>query len=259
MVQSRQYSDAVLANMQSLYGKGFLSPGGAAEVFDIVDGVPIAGREVLDLGCGVGGASLVLAGQLGAARVLGLDVEPASLARAASLVDEAGLAGRVAFELATPGPLPLPDAAFDVVFTKDVVCHLPDKPALFAEAYRVLRPGGVFACADWMRGAAPSADFEDWAARLAASGLVFHWEALEAYRAGLSGAGFAPIEARDHSAWSERDGRRQLAQSERDAAALRRALGDDGYRGRVALTRARVGALADGGLRHVHIRAYRPA
>jgi phosphoethanolamine N-methyltransferase len=265
MVQSRQYSDAVLASMQSLYGKGFLSPGGAAEVFDIVDGLPLEGREVLDLGCGIGGASLVLAGELGAARVLGVDVEPASLERAAALVDEADLADRVSLQLVAPGPLPLPDAAFDAIFTKDVFCHVPDKPAVLAEAYRVLRPGGVLACGDWVKGrdGADGGDrptaFDDWNARLAQSGLVFHFEPLAVYQAGLTAAGFTPVEVRDHSAWSERDGRRQLAQSEADAAALRKTLGEEGYQGRVALTRARIEALADGSLRHAHIQAFRPA
>ena len=250
--------------MQSLYGKGFLSPGGAAEVFDIVEGLTIAGREVLDLGCGIGGATVVLAAELGAARVLGVDVEPEVLEQAASLVEEVGVTDRVALELMEPGPLPSPDGAFDAIFTKDVICHVPDKPALFAEAYRVLRPGGVMACGDWVKGeevperrdCEPA--YEDWTARLAESGLVFHFDPLSVYEAGLKAAGFTTLEVRDHSAWSERNGRRQLAQSEREAAELRRSLGEEGYRQRVALTRSRVEALAGGSLRHVHIQAFRP-
>jgi phosphoethanolamine N-methyltransferase len=87
---------------------------------DIVEGLSIEGREVLDLGCGIGGASAVLAGELGAARVLGIDVEPDSVHQAASLIEDAGLAERVSLELVAPGPLPLPDRAFDAIFTKDV-------------------------------------------------------------------------------------------------------------------------------------------
>ena len=63
---------------------------------------------------------------------------------------------------------------------------------------------------------------------------------------------------RDHSAWSEEDGRRQLAQSEGEAAELRQSLGEEGYRNRVALTRSRIAALAGGSLRHIHIQAFRP-
>ena len=264
MAQSRQYSDAVLSSMQSLYGKGFLSPGGAVEVFDIMAGLSISGRDVLDLGCGIGGAAVLLAAELGAGRVVGIDVEPDSLRRAAGLVDAAGLADRISLELVKPGPLPLPDGAVDAIFTKDVICHVPDKPALFAEAYRILRPGGVLACGDWVEGEAASEPrdgqpaYDDWTARLAASGLVFHFDPLSVYEAGLKAAGFGTVEVRDHSAWSEEDGRRQLAQSEREADELRLTLGDDGYRNRVALTRSRVEALAGGSLRHVHIQAFRP-
>ena len=265
MTDQRQYSEAVLASMQSLYGTGFLSPGGAAEVFDIVAGLALEGREVLDLGCGIGGASLVLAGELGAGRVLGIDVEADSIARAADLVEEAGLGERVSVQQVEPGPLPLPDRSFDAIFTKDVFCHLPDKAALLAEAYRVLRPGGVFACGDWVEGddspeiRASRPAYEDWAQRLAASGLVFHFDPLAVYQAGLTAAGFGRVEIRDHSAWSEEDGRRQLAQSESEADAIRQSLGEEGYQNRVALTRSRIAALAGGSLRHVHIQAFRPA
>ena len=51
---------------------------------------------------------------------------------------------------APPGPLPFADASFDIVFSKDALLHVPDKDALFAEIFRVLKPGGVFAASDWM-------------------------------------------------------------------------------------------------------------
>ena len=58
MPHTRQYSDTTLDEMQLLYGEGYLSPGGAEEVDAILDGVPVRGRRVLDLGCGVGGAAI---------------------------------------------------------------------------------------------------------------------------------------------------------------------------------------------------------
>lgn len=262
MSHERQYSDAVLDSMESVYGEGFLSPGGAEEVADILAGVAIAGREVLDLGCGIGGASLMLAREREAGRVLGIDVEQDSIARAAAAVEAAGLARRVTVQLVAPGPIPLPDAGFDVVFSKDVFCHVPDKTPLFAEALRVLRPGGVFAFGDWVKGedGPGSAAYDDWAARLRATGLLFHFGDLEAYLGGLDAAGFTAVELRNHSAWSAEEARRQLDHTLGPAReGLRETLGDDGLETRIALTRARAEALEGGALLHCHLQARRPA
>lgn len=261
MAHERQYSDAVLESMESVYGEGFLSPGGAEEVADILAGVAVAGREVLDLGCGIGGASLILARELEAGHVLGIDVEQDSIARAAATVEAAGLAGRVAVQQVAPGPIPLPDAGFDVVFSKDVFCHVPDKTALFSEVLRVLRPGGVFAFGDWVKGAdgPGSAAYDDWAARLRATGLLFHFGDLEAYLGGLEAAGFVDIELRDHSAWSAGNARRQLDHAlGAGHESLRESLGEEGFEMRVGLTRSRAEALEGGALLHCHLQARRP-
>jgi phosphoethanolamine N-methyltransferase len=262
MAHERQYSDAVLDSMESVYGEGFLSPGGAEEVAGILAGVAVAGRDVLDLGCGIGGASLMLARDLGAGRVLGIDVEAESIARAEAIIEAAGLTDRVAVQQVAPGPIPLPDGAYDVVFSKDVFCHVPDKTPLFAEALRVLRPGGIFAFGDWVKGedGPGSAAYDDWAARLRATGLLFNFGDLDAYLGGLEAAGFADVELRDHSAWSAAEARRQLDHALGPAhESLRAALGDDGIETRIALTRSRAEALEGGALLHSHLQARRPA
>lgn len=262
MTYRDQYSDAVLESMQSAYGEGFLSPGGAGEVADIVAGLSLEGRDVLDLGCGVGGASLVLARDLGAGSVLGIDLEERSIARARDLAAAAGLDGQVTFQRVEPGPIPGPAERFDLVFSKDVICHVPDKRGFLAETFRVLRPGGVFACGDWIK-APPgpgSAAFEAWAELLGASGLSFRFEGEEVYLGALEAAGFQDIELRDHSAWSEQEARRQLEHvTGPGRAALRAALGEAGLEARARQTRVRLEALASGGLRHCHLRAVKPA
>lgn len=61
----------------------------------------------------------------------------------------AGLADRIGLIRVAPGALPLPEATFDVVFSKDSITHIPDKHALMAEVFRVLKPGGMFLASDW--------------------------------------------------------------------------------------------------------------
>ena len=250
MDHARQYSDRTLDEMQLVYGEGYLSPGGAEEVDALLDGVTVRGRRVLDLGCGVGGAAIRIVRELGAGTVLGIDVEERALGRATAAVEAAGLAGRITFELVSPGPFPLPDESVDIVFCKDVVSHLADKEPLFAEVARVLRSGGVFAFGDWTTGSAPEAP----GTVRRPDGLVLHFEPLERYRQGLGRNGFTSIGTRDHSAWLLERTRRELDTVLR----LREERSDpDSLEDRIAVARRRLHNLQCGRLEHWHVQASR--
>lgn len=98
---------------------------------------PLAGRRVLDAGCGTGRTSARLAA--GGAEVVGFDVSPEMLRRARERVPGASF---LAADLAEP--LPFDDDAFDLVVASLVIHYLQDWVPPLRELRRVLRPGGAF-------------------------------------------------------------------------------------------------------------------
>ncbi len=136
------------------WGIGFLSPGGPEKVAEILKTVDVAGKSVLDIGCGVGGPAMVIAEELGATDVVGIDIEEYLIETAQENVLAAGLGDRVSMELVEEDPLPFADGRFDIVFSKDSLIHVPDKSALYTKSFAYLRPVGslpqVTGCAEKM-------------------------------------------------------------------------------------------------------------
>lgn len=256
---SADYADEAIAFLETLWGDGYLSPGGPQEVRAVLEGVDITGRTVLDLGCGSGGIALTLAEDYGADRVVGVDVEAPVLEKARQRAAERGLDGRVEFLQVPPGPLPFRDGSFDIFFSKDSMIHIPDKEALFADAYRLLVPGGWLAASDWLiaHDEEPSAAMRRY---LDLEGLSFNMASPVRYRHALERAGFRDVELRNRNSWYGEVARRELAAIEgslyEKASA---AAGRDVVDHNIQTWRAMLEVLETGEHCPHHLRGYKPA
>jgi MPBQ/MSBQ methyltransferase len=103
------------------------------------------GTTVLDVGCGFGGSSRILARDYGF-MVTGITISPQQVRRAQELTPS-HLTAR--FQVDNALDLSFPDASFDVVWSVEAGPHMPDKVKFAQELLRVLKPGGLLVVADW--------------------------------------------------------------------------------------------------------------
>ena len=105
------------------------------------------GMRMLDCGCGVGSITVGLARAVAPGEAVGIDVQPAQIARARALGAEHG-ADNARFEVGSVYELPFPDASFDAAFANTLFMHLAEPLRALREMQRVLKPGGVVGIAD---------------------------------------------------------------------------------------------------------------
>jgi arsenite methyltransferase len=179
-----QYSDEQVPAEAALASLGCGNPTAVAELHE--------GETVLDLGSGGGLDVLLSAKRVGpSGKAYGLDMTDEMLELARENQRKAG-AENVEFRKGTIEEIPLPDRSVDVIISNCVINLSADKPRVFREAARVLRPGGRFAVSDVIGDPdmeeATRRDMQQW------TGCIAGALTEDQFRDGLAEAGFSEIE-----------------------------------------------------------------
>tara|TARA_B100000989_G_scaffold268267_1_gene222863 strand:- start:980 stop:1768 length:789 start_codon:yes stop_codon:yes gene_type:complete len=245
--------------LEVIWGEGFLSPGGIEEIDLMLTGLNISNNDVLDIGCGCGGAAFHFAQNYNVNSVTGIDVEPLVIKRANELAQKYYLEDKTNFEVVEPGPLAFKENQFDVVFSKDAFLHIPDKESLALEVARVIRPGGLLVASDWMRSNDEPLSNE-MMEYIAAEGMDMHMCSISRYRDAIELAGFVDIELKDRNKWYS-----DLAKQEVVAMSMSplrekivNLIGENEASNTIEIWNKMIGVLDSGEHRPGHIRARMP-
>jgi arsenite methyltransferase len=158
------------------------------------------GETVLDLGSGAGVDCFLAAREVGpAGRVIGVDMTPSMLEKARANAAKAS-AANVEFRLGEIEHLPVADASVDCIISNCVVNLSPDKPQVFREAHRALRPGGRMLVSDLVLTRPLSPELRENVALYV--GCVAGAAMKEEYLAMIRQAGFADVAVVEERAYT---------------------------------------------------------
>ncbi|MDC0056580.1 methyltransferase domain-containing protein [Alphaproteobacteria bacterium] len=251
------YGPKQLNLLKTVWGEGFLSPGGTDEIDAVLNGVDVSGKSILDIGCGCGGAAIHFIKNHNSKSVLGIDTELLVIKRAQELALKNEVNKFVEFRCVKPGPLDIPNESVDLVFSKEVFLHIHNKDYLIKDIYRVLKPGGLVAASDWMRidDHPPSLQMKEY---IKAEGLDMYMCSLNHYEKLLKNAGFFNITIKDRNAW-------YLSKAKKEVLAIEGplnkqvidAIGPEETAGAIDIWKKLIGVLEIGEHRPGHFRAFK--
>jgi SAM-dependent methyltransferase len=169
--------------------------GGIEATTSLLDQLEITPEMVVvDLGCGLGGTARHIVHRYGA-MVKGVDLTPDYVATGQALNAKLFLSERIELKVGSATHVPFADGIADLVTLFHVGMNIADKGRLFAEAARLLKPGGHFALFDVMRDSNP--DPLVFPVPWAGSGVTSHVDAPEVYRDGAAQAGLVQTSERE--------------------------------------------------------------
>ena len=159
------------------------------------------GMKVLDIGCGVGGPQRAIASEFGAS-IAGLNISEYQVGKCSEYNRKAGLDHLCSVLHGDFMAIPAEAQTFDAAYHIEAIAHAPDKATAYAEAFRVLRPGAIFAGFDWCMTPLYDGDnpkHRELKQRIEYSNALPPIASFTDVTDGLQAAGFELIEARDRA------------------------------------------------------------
>jgi 2-polyprenyl-3-methyl-5-hydroxy-6-metoxy-1,4-benzoquinol methylase len=187
-----EYSPEFVNILENVYGGGFLSQGGTHSLDQMFDGIELEGKNILDIGCGLGGADIYLAEKYSCI-VTGIDAVEHLIEKAQATAKQSAAASRLLFTCVTCEEYDFTQGEFDIIFSKEVFLHFPHKRDVIQKIYKALKPGGIAVILDWVTptnqlGSTISAMIE-------LDNLSLHMAVSGEYENLLSDAGFCTIKS----------------------------------------------------------------
>ncbi|CAO2827092.1 unnamed protein product [Amaranthus hypochondriacus] len=192
-LDTSQYKCNSILRYERIFGPGYVSTGGIETTKEFVSKLDLKpGQKVLDVGCGIGGGDFYMAENFDV-EVVGIDLSVNMISFA--LERAIGLKCAVEFEVADCTKKTFPENSFDVIYSRDTILHIQDKPGLFRSFYKWLKPGGKVLISDYCKSAGPPSP--EFAMYIKQRGYDLH--DVEAYGQMLREAGFGEVIADDRT------------------------------------------------------------
>ncbi|XP_073003080.1 phosphoethanolamine N-methyltransferase-like [Typha latifolia] len=188
-----QYKSSGILRYERVFGEGYVSTGGIDTTKEFVEKLDLKpGQKVLDVGCGIGGGDFYMAENFDV-HVVGIDL---SINMVSFALERAiGRKCTVEFEVTDCTKRTYPDNTFDVIYSRDTILHIQDKPSLFKSFFKWLKPGGKLLITDYCK--SPGTPSDEFAEYIKQRGYDLH--DVKEYGEMLENAGFHEVVAEDRT------------------------------------------------------------